>query len=73
MGVNETLVHTWDVARGLGIGWEPPADLAAAVLARLFPDVPDAEPGKALLWCTGRIALAGRPRLTSWVMKAAVG
>ncbi|GIF01905.1 maleylpyruvate isomerase N-terminal domain-containing protein [Paractinoplanes rishiriensis] len=73
MGVSETLVHTWDVTRGLAIDWEPPAGLAAAVLARLFPNAPEAAPGAALLWCTGRIALPDRPRLTSWVMKAAAG
>ncbi|MEU7870915.1 maleylpyruvate isomerase N-terminal domain-containing protein [Dactylosporangium sp. NPDC049140] len=74
LGVNEILVHTWDIAQGLGRPWTPPPDLAAAVLSRLFPDVPpdtDPDAGRALLWATGRIALAGRPRRESWVVKAA--
>jgi hypothetical protein len=74
LGVNEILVHTWDIAQGLGLRWSPPPDLAAAVLSRLFPDVPpDADPdsGRTLLWATGRIALAGHSRRGSWVVKAA--
>ncbi|MEV4093203.1 hypothetical protein [Streptosporangium saharense] len=67
MGVVETLVHTHDVAEGLGVAWEPPADLCARVLARLFPDAPaDVAPLPALLWSTGRADLPGRPRPTSW-------
>ncbi|HWS33092.1 MAG TPA: maleylpyruvate isomerase N-terminal domain-containing protein [Actinoplanes sp.] len=74
MGVNETLVHTWDVTQGLGIGWSPPADLAAGVLTRLFPDAPSGDPGEVLLWCTGRIALPGHPRRTEeWRMRVARG
>ncbi|WP_327315232.1 hypothetical protein [Streptomyces sp. NBC_01235] len=41
MGVVETLVHMYDVAEGLGIGWEEPdAGLCDRVLVRLFPDAP---------------------------------
>jgi hypothetical protein len=71
LGVNETLVHTYDIARGLGLSWLPPATLCAAVLARLFPDAPDGDPAQVLLWCTGRAELDDRPRVTSWVAKAA--
>jgi uncharacterized protein (TIGR03083 family) len=71
LGVNETLVHTYDISQGLGIPWLPPADLAAAVLDRLFPEAPPGDPVRALLWCTGRIALPDRPRRTSWVLSAA--
>ena len=73
LGVNETLVHTWDITRGLAVDWRPPADLCTGVLDRLFPDAPPGDPADVLLWCTGRIALPGRPRLTSWVLKAARG
>ncbi|MFI0411151.1 maleylpyruvate isomerase N-terminal domain-containing protein [Actinomadura sp. 3N508] len=67
MGVVETLVHTHDLAEGLGLAWEPPAGLCARVLGRLFPDAPrDTGPWPALLWATGRADLPGRPRLTSW-------
>ncbi|GID25022.1 hypothetical protein Abr02nite_00050 [Paractinoplanes brasiliensis] len=62
MGVVEVLVHTYDVT-----GWEPPADLCAAALTRLFPEAPaDIDPWSALRWSTGRAELPGRPRLTSW-------
>lgn len=73
LGVNETLVHTYDIAAGLGVPWMPPDRLAAAVLARLFPGAPAGAgtPGETLLWCTGRIDLPGRERVTSWVLKAA--
>ncbi|MFI1198252.1 maleylpyruvate isomerase N-terminal domain-containing protein [Streptomyces sp. NPDC020883] len=67
MGIVETLVHTHDLAAGLGLDWEPPAEVCARVLARLFPDVPAGPaPWPTLLWATGRIALPGRPRRTDW-------
>ncbi|MBX9391562.1 DinB family protein [Streptomonospora nanhaiensis] len=67
MGVVETAVHTHDMAQGLGLAWEPPADLCARALARLFPHAPgDARPWPALLWATGRADLPGRPRPGSW-------
>ncbi|UQU61929.1 maleylpyruvate isomerase N-terminal domain-containing protein [Couchioplanes caeruleus] len=72
LGVTETLVHTYDVSQGLGIPWLPPDDLAAEVLQRLFPDAPPGDPVRALLWCTGRVALPDRPRRTSWVLAAAI-
>ncbi|MEV0095385.1 maleylpyruvate isomerase N-terminal domain-containing protein [Streptomyces sp. NPDC050738] len=67
MGIVETLVHTHDLAEGLGLAWAPPADLCARVLARLFPDAPsDTDPWTTLLWATGRAELPGHPRLTTW-------
>ncbi|MER6815109.1 hypothetical protein ABT299_38065 [Spirillospora sp. NPDC000708] len=67
MGIVETLVHTHDLAQGLGLAWDPPADLCARVLARLFPDAPrDTDPWPTLLWATGRGDLPGRPRVTTW-------
>ena len=67
MGLVETLVHTHDLAEGLGLVWEPPAGLCVRVLARLFPDVPQgADPWRTLLWATGRTELPGPPRRTSW-------
>ncbi|MFJ2782204.1 maleylpyruvate isomerase N-terminal domain-containing protein [Kitasatospora sp. NPDC087315] len=72
MGVAETLLHTHDITRGLGLPWQPPAGLCAAVLARLFPDAPPGEPADVLLWCTGRGELNGRPRKASWTWRAAL-
>ena len=67
MGVVETLVHMRDVAAGLELLWEPPQDLCARSLQRLFPDVPaEGDSWQTLLWATGRIALPGRDRRASW-------
>jgi hypothetical protein len=67
IGCAEVLVHGADVAVALGLSWSPPGDVAAAVLARVFPEVTDvAEPMAGLLWATGRIDLPGRPARTSW-------
>ena len=47
MSVVETLVHTHDVAAGLGLAWTPAAGLCARALGRLFPDAPAAPtPGR---------------------------
>ncbi|MFF9410303.1 hypothetical protein ACF1B0_32975 [Streptomyces anandii] len=67
MGIVETLVHTHDLAQGLGLVWGPPADLCSRVLARLFPNAPSStDPWLTLLWATGRAGLPGHPRLTTW-------
>jgi hypothetical protein len=67
MGVVELLAHGYDVARGLGRDWEPPADLCARVLARLFPGVPtDADGWSTLRWATGRGELPGHPARENW-------
>ncbi|WP_026123442.1 hypothetical protein [Nocardiopsis chromatogenes] len=63
MGVVETVVHASDIAEGLGVEWDPPADLVAPALARLFPEAPTGTaPWPTLLWATGRGALDGRER-----------
>jgi hypothetical protein len=66
MGVVEILIHTYDVVRGLNPAdpWVPPAALAAPVIARLFPGAPSGDPTDVLLYCSGRTALGGLPRLT---------
>jgi hypothetical protein len=66
-GVIEVLVHTHDVAQGLGLPWLPPPDLCRRALGRMFPDSPgDTDPWTTLLWSTGRGELAGYPAVTSW-------
>jgi uncharacterized protein (TIGR03083 family) len=62
---DELLVHTWDIGRGLGETCELPGELCGRVVSRIFPMwVPiDAAPEDAFLWCNGRMALPGRPRL----------
>lgn len=66
MGVVEVLVHTYDIARGLDVGWSPPDPLCEPVLSRLFPDAPAGRAGEVLLWCTGRAPLGDRPRREAW-------
>jgi hypothetical protein len=67
MGSAELLVHTGDVAEALSLPWAPPAELADAVLARLFPWAEtDGDPAAMLRWATGRAALPVHERLTSW-------
>jgi hypothetical protein len=67
MACAELLIHTGDVAADLGLPWSAPADLADAVLARLFPWAPaDGNPEQALRWATGRAQLPGRETVTSW-------
>ncbi|WFB11571.1 maleylpyruvate isomerase N-terminal domain-containing protein [Streptomyces sp. LX-29] len=74
MAVVELTVHTYDIARTLGLDWRPPDALAAPALARLFPEAPAPPegPGAALLWCTGRATLPGLPRRTEWQWQGAV-
>lgn len=68
MGVVETLVHTHDIAAGLGLPWSPPEDLCDRVVRRLFPDAPESGAGAwpTLLWATGRGEIPGHPRRTEW-------
>ncbi len=67
MGVTEVLLHTYDIAEGLGLPYEPPAELCVDVLARIFPHVqPGHAPWPTLLWATGRGDLPGRAPVTEW-------
>lgn len=67
MGVAEVLLHTHDMAEGLGLRYEPSAELAESVLATLFPHVqPGPRPWPTLLWATGRGELPGRAPVTEW-------
>ncbi len=67
MGVTEVLVHTHDIAEGLGLAYEPSAGLCEDVLTRIFPHVqPGADPWRTLLWATGRGELPGRAPLAEW-------
>ena len=67
MGVAEVLLHTHDIAEGLGLPYEPPGELAEAVLELLFPHVqPGPAPWPTLLWATGRGELPGRAPVTEW-------
>jgi uncharacterized protein (TIGR03083 family) len=72
MGVVEVLVHGEDVARGLGVTLDPPADVCARAMARMFPELTvDAEPWTALLWATNRVELPGLPNRAGWRWRGA--
>ena len=72
MACDELLIHTDDAARGLGLVFRPPDDLAGAVLERLFPWVtPGNDVWEHLKWANGRIALGARERLTDWAWHCA--
>jgi hypothetical protein len=73
MGCDEILVHTHDIATGLGLAFEPPADLVDRVVGRLFPWAPPGEePWAALLWANGRAALPSHERLEAdWYWECA--
>ncbi|MER6712331.1 GNAT family N-acetyltransferase [Streptomyces sp. NPDC000877] len=67
MGVAETLLHTHDIAEGLGTTYEPDPALCEFVLTRIFPHVqPGPTPWQTLLWATGRGELPGRAPVTAW-------
>ncbi|WP_443060435.1 GNAT family N-acetyltransferase [Streptomyces sp. NBC_00459] len=67
MGIAEVLLHTHDMAEGLGLPYEAPAHLAEFVLTRIFPTVqPGPDHWRTLLWATGRANLPGRAQLAEW-------
>jgi len=64
MGCDEIIVHTGDIAAGLGVAFAPPDDLCARIVTRLFPWAPsDADPWPTLRWANGRAPLGDRARL----------
>ncbi|MFJ9245314.1 GNAT family N-acetyltransferase [Streptomyces sp. NPDC101776] len=67
MGVAEVLLHTHDIAEGLGLEYQPAPELTEFVLGRIFPDVrPAADHWRTLLWATGRGELPDRAPVTDW-------
>jgi len=63
MGAVEVFLHTWDIAKALGVPLTPAdqaEDVAGKIVARLFPWAPAGIPAlDALLACTGRAEVAG--------------
>ncbi|HEV2360476.1 MAG TPA: hypothetical protein VGS21_02120, partial [Acidimicrobiales bacterium] len=68
MGTVETLLHTYDIVRGLNPAdpWLPPGELAQPVIDRLFPDPPSGDPTEVLMYLCGRAPLRDLPRRTEW-------
>lgn len=71
MGAAESLVHTFDIAQGLGLAWRPPNDISRPIVARLVPDPPNGEASSILLWATGRADLQDLARVDSWLWRIA--
>ena len=72
LGAAEVLVHSHDVAEGLGLRYQPDPAVCARVTARLFRDLePHDDPWRLLLWATGRADLPGRGRSRQWTWWAA--
>ena len=73
MSCTEILVHTNDIAQGLGVEFTPPDGVAARTLARLFPWVPaEPDPWRALLYAAGRAPLGDRQRRApNWTWQCA--
>ena len=66
MGCEEMLIHTDDIAQGLGLAFRPPDDLARRLVRRLFPWAPtDPNPWAGVRWASGRAALPDRERLNA--------
>jgi hypothetical protein len=64
MSCDEILIHSDDIARGLGIAFLPPEPLCRRVVERIFPWAPrDVAPWDALRWANDRMALPGYGRL----------
>jgi hypothetical protein len=60
----ELLVHTYDVARGLRLPYEPPEALCRIVVEHCFPDQDEQQPAwPYLVWLSGRphSAVRGQP------------
>jgi hypothetical protein len=74
MGCIELLVHAGDIAAGLGLTFDPPPNVCAWTVARMFPTqcaeldslgTADLAPWAALQYATGRIALPNLPAVGS--------
>lgn len=67
MGTAEVLLHTHDIAEGLGLTYQPDPEISEFVLGRIFPHIrPGADHWRTLLWATGRAELPGRAAVTDW-------
>lgn len=72
MGCVETLIHGHDIAHSFGLGVDPPREVCARVVSRMFPEVePLADPWETLQWATNRISVPGRPSRENWRWRGA--
>ena len=68
LGVAEVILHTHDIAAGLGLAYQPAEDICERLLRRLYRDpLPEAESSwSVLLWTTGRGDLPGHDPVKRW-------
>ena len=67
LGAAEVVLHTHDIAAGIGVPFEPDAATSSWLLGRLHRDLPeDDAPWQLLLWATGRGDLPGHERVRRW-------
>lgn len=68
MGIAEVLLHTHDIATGLGLAYEPAERVCEKVVTRLCREAQPAgeNPWSVLLWATGRGDLPGREPVKRW-------
>lgn len=67
LGAAEVILHSHDIAAGLGVPYQPDLALCVRITARLFRDLPGhADPWTLLLWATGRADLPGHNRVRRW-------
>jgi len=72
LGAAETVLHTHDIAAGLGVAYGPSDDTCTWLLDRLHRDLPaHDDPWQLLLWATGRAELPGHDRVRRWRWYAA--
>jgi hypothetical protein len=73
MAIDELLIHTHDIATGLGFAFVPDDSTIVALLNRLFPWWPqDTTPWDALLWANGRRSLPNHANLVAaWLWHCA--
>lgn len=63
MGCTEVMIHTLDIAQGLDVPFAGSEELAARVIARIFPWAPTGVSAwDAFRWCAGRTAPPEHPR-----------
>lgn len=71
IGAAEVLLHTHDIATGLGLRYQPDPVLCGRVTARLHPGLePYDDPWRLLLWATGRADVPGRDHVRTWRWRA---
>ncbi len=72
LGAAEVVLHSHDIESGLGLAYEPEADICSWLLARLHRDLTEhSDPWQLLLWATGRADLPGQARVRRWRWYAA--